>query len=89
MQMTAEEREAAPAYVGRCPHCRAIRSAIVDVDDLRPNWKSEVARFCREAVLDGLVLDRITVGETRTGQWDHATTCPQFAEPSTQEELPL
>jgi len=83
------DREATPAYVGRCPHCGAVRSCIVDDPDRRPGWNQEVARFCREAVLAGLTLERSTVGATRNAMWDHATTCPDYEEPSTQEELSL
>lgn len=89
MGETTLDREATPAYVGRCPHCGAVRSAIVDDPDLRDGWRQQVATFCRETVLDGLTLERTTVGATRTASWDHATTCPEYVEPSTQEELPL
>lgn len=84
-----KDREATPAYMGRCPHCGAVRSVIVDDPDLRDGWRQEVARFCRGTVLDGLVLERSTVGAARNAMWDHATTCPDFKEPDTQEELPL
>ena len=59
---TEQEREATPAYIGRCRGCHAVIGATVDDGTHR----EAVADFLYELASNDYVIERTTVGEARS-----------------------
>lgn len=53
--------ENVPSYIGRCPKCNGIVMACVD----EPQYTEDTAEYLCEAVKDGLIIERVTVGYVR------------------------
>lgn len=65
----AEERDETPCYIGRCPECRSVLAASVDVPMPREDPKAHrkrTSQIIAEWVRDGLIIDRMSVSDVRT-----------------------
>lgn len=77
-------------YVGRCPGCGSVTSAIV-IDNMHNEdavkWRREVAKFCAQIIRDGDEVEKMSTEQVRESL--ARCKCQKPAKPSKQEVLAL